>query len=142
MSQFTKLLSLLCLLLSACNHSVVTTEYWPDGTSKRQATVQSGDTVRIEVFDEKGRITKVSNWKLGMRHGTWEAFYPDGKQWSIHHYEEGVQVGQYQTWHPNGKPFILGQYDSLGAPAGTWQFFDEKGQLIEEKAGVSIHNSK
>ena len=74
----------------------------------------AGDTTEIAVYDEDGRLSKVSRWSEGQKHGKWEAFYPEGKPWSVHQYNQGVQVGGYFTWHPNGKPFIAGQYDSLG----------------------------
>jgi antitoxin component YwqK of YwqJK toxin-antitoxin module len=117
-------------------------ERWPNGNVKKEATVVAGDTVEIAVYDEAGRLSKVSRWSERERHGKWEAFYPDGSPWSVHHYANGVQVGAYQTWHPNGQPFISGQYDADGTPSGTWRFFDESGALVREEMGSAIHNKK
>ena len=116
------------------------TEVWPDGTLKQQVTVVDGDPVERKAYDEAGRISKSSQWKDGKPHGVWEAYYPDGSVWSRHLYHEGMQIGAYTTWHPNGQAFIMGQYDSLGSPTGTWRFFDEAGLLINETPGDSIHN--
>lgn len=113
---------------------------WPNGNTKKEATLMQGDTVEIALYDEAGHLSKVSRWSEGKRQGKWEAYYPDGKPWSVHHYEEDVQVGPYQTWHPNGNPFITGQYNAEGDAVGTWRFYDEKGGLIREEAGSSIHN--
>jgi len=135
----TQCLAALLLLIGCATDSVVT-DTWPNGNIQRQATVLDGDTVHWELFDEEGRLTKVSNWEKGQPHGTWKAFYPDGTQWSEHHYVRGVQVGEYRTWHPNGQPFIEGQYDSIGEPVGTWTFVDEQGIRIKEVPGTSIHN--
>ncbi len=129
--------------LHACNavdESGNVVDRWPNGQPKKEATVVDGDTVKIAVYDESGRLSKVSRWSEGQRHGKWEAFYPDGTPWSVHHYQNGVQVGPYQTWHPNGTPFITGQYDDRGTATDTWRFFDESGTLIREEEGGSIHN--
>jgi len=126
----------------ATNSSEITvvTDRWSDGSPKREATVAYGDTIRLQIYYEDGILEKSSEWKDGKRQGKWEAFYPNGSTWSVHTYENGVQVGVYRTWHPNGKPFIEGHYDRSGKPDGTWKFYDERGQLIQEKAGSSIHN--
>ena len=116
------------------------TDSWPNGNVKREVVVAAGDTAEIAVYDEAGRLSKVSRWSDGQKHGKWEAFYPDGKPWSVHQYNQGVQVGGYFTWHSNGKPFIIGQYDSIGNPTGMWRFFDDQGRLIREESGPSIHN--
>ena len=129
-------------LLTACSapEERTLTERWPDGNVKREVIVAAGDTTEIAVYDEAGRLSKISRWSDGQKHGKWEAFYPDGKPWSVHQYNQGVQVGGYFTWHPNGKPFITGQYDSIGNPTGMWRFFDDQGGLIREESGPSIHN--
>ena len=136
------LLALLPLLAAACSapEERTLTERWPDGNIKREVVVMAGDTTEIAVYDEDGRLSKVSRWSDDQKHGKWEAFYPDGKPWSVHQYNQGVQVGGYFTWHPNGKPFIAGQYDSIGNPTGLWRFFDEQGGVIREESGASIHN--
>ena len=129
-------------LLAACSapEERTLTERWPNGNVKREVIVTAGDTTGIAVYDEAGRLSKVSRWSDGNQHGKWEAFYPDGKPWSVHPYHHGIQVGGYFTWHPNGKPFITGQYDSIGNPTGMWRFFDDQGGLIREESGPSIHN--
>jgi len=40
--------------------------------------------------------------------------------------------GAYKTWFENGQLRIEGQYDN-GIKIGNWRFFDEKGNVIEEK---------
>jgi len=129
-------------LLAACSvpEERTHTDRWPNGNVQRQVVVAAGDTTEIAVYYEAGRLSKVSRWSDGQKHGKWEAFYPDGKPWSVHQYNQGVQVGGYFTWHPNGKPFITGQYDSIGNPTGMWRFFDDQGALIREESGPSIHN--
>jgi antitoxin component YwqK of YwqJK toxin-antitoxin module len=122
------------------SETTVVTDRWSDGSPKREATVADGDTIRLQVFYSDGILEKSSEWKNGKRHGTWEAFYPDGSAWSLHTYENGIQVGDYRTWHPNRQPFIEGHYDATGTPDGTWFFYDEQGQLVQEKPGSSIHN--
>ena len=129
-------------LLAACSapEERTLTERWPNGNVKREVIVTAGDTTEIAVYDEAGRLSKVSRWSGGQKHGKWEAFYQDGKPWSVHQYNRGVQVDGYFTWHPNGKPFITGQYDSIGNPTGMWRFFDDQGGLIREESGPTIHN--
>lgn len=118
--------------------SAIVTSEWPDGTSRRIIEVAQGDTVSISLFDAGGQLTKYGEWKNSERHGASRAFYPNGTPWSEHTYKNGTQIGPYRTWHPNGKPFIIGQYDDGGNPYGTWQFFDDAGELIQEQSGESI----
>lgn len=129
-------------LFTACSvpEERTLTDRWPNGNVKREVVVAAGDTTEIAVYDEAGRLSKISRWSDSQKHGKWEAFYPDGKPWSVHQYNKGVQIGGYFTWHPNGRPFITGQYDSIGNPTGMWRFFDEQGGLIREESGPSIHN--
>jgi antitoxin component YwqK of YwqJK toxin-antitoxin module len=118
--------------------SSVVTSQWSDGSPRRKAEVINGDTVSISLFDSSGQLTKYGEWENSERHGSSRAFYPNGLPWSEHTYEHGTQVGDYKTWHPNGNLFIKGQYDLLGKPHGTWQFFNETGELIQEQQGDSI----
>ena len=71
-------LLLLLPLLAACSAPEGThlTERWPDGNVKREVVVMAGDTTEIAVYDEAGRLSKVSRWSDGQQHGKWEAFYP------------------------------------------------------------------
>ncbi|MAI24318.1 MAG: hypothetical protein CL828_09685 [Crocinitomicaceae bacterium] len=133
---------LLLPFLFACSNAEhdTLTDHWPNGNVKRELIVSAGDTTEIAMYDTAGRLSKVSRWSEGQKHGKWEAFYPDGKPWSIHHYKKGIQVGAYFTWHPNGNPFVSGQYDSIGEPTGMWRFFNDQGNLIREERGPSIHN--
>ncbi len=133
-------IAFILLGMISCNPQTVVTDRWPNGNVQRQASIVEGDTVRLTLFDEEGQLTKSSEWQNGKPHGEWNAFYPNGTRWSEHHYIHGVQIGEYLTWHPNGMPYIQGQYDSIGKPSGDWLFFDEKGKIIKEISGASIHN--
>ena len=88
------LLALLPLMV-ACSapeeHTL--TERWPNGNIKREVVVEAGDTTEIAVYDEAGRLSKVSRWSDGQKHGKWEAFYPDGKPWSVHQYTKASKWG-------------------------------------------------
>ena len=54
-------------LLAACSdpekHTL--TERWPDGNVKREVVVLAGDTTEIAVYDEAGRLSKISRWSDG-----------------------------------------------------------------------------
>ena len=148
-STLVWLLSCLCWV-SSCNSvdksqgessgekSEIVTSEWPDGAPRRTLEVVDGDTVSISIFDASGQLTKYGEWKNSKRDGASRAFYPDGTLWSEHTYKNGTQIGSYRTWYPNGSPFIVGQYDDRGNPSGTWQFFDEKGKLMQEQSCASI----
>jgi antitoxin component YwqK of YwqJK toxin-antitoxin module len=60
------------------------------------------------------------------------AFYENSNPWSLHNYKDNVLHGAYKTWFENGQLRIEGQYDN-GIKIGNWRFFDEKGNVIEEK---------
>ena len=55
-------LLLLLPLLAACSapEERTLTERWPDGNVKREVVVLAGDTTEIAVYDEAGRLSKVS----------------------------------------------------------------------------------
>ena len=46
--------------------------------------------------------------------------------------KDNIQDQAYKTWFENGQLRIEGQYDN-GIKIGNWRFFDEKGNVIEEK---------
>ena len=112
-------LLLLLPLLAACSapEERTLTERWPDGNVKREVVVLAGDTTEIAVYDEAGRLSKVSRWADGQQHGKWEAFYPDGKPWSVHQYHHGVQVGKATLRGiPTASPSSPGNTTPLATP--------------------------
>lgn len=118
----------------------VTTRIWPTGAIRRQVFLRASDSVKVQVFFENGQLDRVGNYQGGKKHGVWQAYYPNGFQWSEHFYETGLQTGAYKTWHPNGQRAIDGAYDENGQPTGIWTFSDETGQIQQTLPADSLPN--
>lgn len=117
----------------------IITSAWPDGSAKRQVTIEAGDSIAVRTFYQNGVLEKTGFYDAGQKTGTWSAYYENGLPWSEHHYYKDSQVGLYRTWHPNGQLFIEGSYTDAGAPSGTWTFKDDQGKTIRSIAGEALN---
>ncbi|GAB0154884.1 hypothetical protein CHRYSEOSP005_01440 [Chryseobacterium sp. Alg-005] len=55
-------------------------------------------------FSSSGKVTEVSNYKLGKLHGESKLFHDDGKSVKqIGHYDNGIAVGKWKTLYASGK---------------------------------------
>lgn len=80
-----------------------------------------------------GVIKFVGNFRFGVRHGHWMAFYDTGIKWSECYYDKGKKHGETIVYFPNGNVQYKGWYkndmrDSL------WLYYDEKGKEIDKHA--------
>jgi antitoxin component YwqK of YwqJK toxin-antitoxin module len=117
----------------------VITSTWPDGSAKREVTIDHGDSTAVRTFYQNGTVEKTGFYDAGLKTGTWSAFYEDGLLWSEHHYYQDNQVGLYRTWHPNGQLFMEGSYSEQGNPTGTWTFKDDQGNTIRSLEGETLN---
>ena len=78
--------------------------------------LMAGDTTEIAVYDEAGRLSRVSGGRTA--NNTAKGSLLSGRQAVVCAPipPRGPSGGSYFTWHPNGKPFITGQYDSMATP--------------------------
>ncbi len=124
----------LALALCACTEQtekqVVST--WPSDGTPKEIRLDLGEDLGIEVqqFHENGRIHTRGVLLQDQRHGVWNTYREDGLPWSQVTYKNGVKEGRFRTWHIGGSPHIEGQHGG-GEPAGKWQFYSSKGDLVE-----------
>lgn len=129
-------IALAATLLAACG----TKENQEDKTNNPEKT--PGKTVTpvakvapdgdyIENYPD-GKVKIQGEMKNGTRNGTWQAFYPEGNKQSEIHYEDGKKNGKSATFYPNGRIRYVGYY-KWDEPTGTWEFYDEAGNLATTK---------
>ncbi|MBW7867405.1 MAG: hypothetical protein H3C31_03660 [Brumimicrobium sp.] len=68
----------------------------------------------------------------GDRVGIWKSYFENGSEQSVVVYENGLKEGIYIVRFPNNLIRYRGEY-LHDEPIGIWKFYDEEGNLIEEK---------
>jgi antitoxin component YwqK of YwqJK toxin-antitoxin module len=92
----------------------------------RDTTIKNG---QLLLRYPNGIIKEKSYYMDGRRHGECQSFYPDGKLWSDDYFTDGLTNGLSTVFYENGQKRYEGNFVN-GKPAGTWNFWDEKGKLI------------
>jgi len=95
-------------------------------------------------FYENGDTALANNYDLGVRVGTWKAYYKNKTVKYKKQYSNGVLTGDYFENHENGNPKVTGQYDEIGQKYGKWKWFDDDNTIkkletynLDELEGVS-----
>ncbi len=159
------LLSIFSILIIGCNlFGQVDTIYWPNGIIKEVKTYSSVDKYDVVAYHSNGQIHfkgHVELWSnLDFRPNIEEAYdikgnrtivngegilycyYIDLKPQSTSHFQNYALIGDYEEYFPNGKLKILGNYggsngQSSNYKQGVWKFYNEKGELCEERKYVN-----
>ncbi len=103
-----------------------------DGVLTSEEYYRNGkkDGVSKTYYAGKG-IAELLTWKSGIREGTWEQYYTDGKIKFRGYYKNDDKEGSFTSYYDSGQKMSSGQY-SLGHPSGTWIYYNSKGK-IEKK---------
>lgn len=80
-------------------------------------------------FYENGNIQSVTFFNEGKRTGVWVSYHSNKKISS----KEDYNTGEAVYFLANGKKFQEGKITKLGLKDGTWNFWDENGNVIEKK---------
>lgn len=75
---------------------------------------------------------EITTWNHGKKHGPWKKYFPDGRLLAEGAYAEDQPDGPVVFYHPGEKVHIRGSY-RLGLKTGTWETFDEEGNLISKE---------
>jgi len=67
-----------------------------------------------------------------VRDGKWVLFSEEGEELSITYFEKGLREGHTIIKRPNGTLNYVGEYKN-DQQIGVWKFYDESGNLKEEK---------
>jgi len=66
------------------------------------------------------------------REGKWVFYSESGLELSITYYENGKRTANSIVKYPNGTLRYVGEYEN-DQMIGVWKYYDEKGNLIQEK---------
>ncbi len=95
-----------------------------------------------ETYNENGKMKSMRDWadgmirveqnyKQGVKHGEWIAWYGNGQKFSEKHYVDGKLHGWQKMWHSNGR--IHGRaYFEKGIPQGEFIMMDAHGNLMKK----------
>ena len=81
----------------------------------------------------ENKQNKLKSFKRGMRHGVYKTYYfPSEKIEYIGYRKNGKIHGEYNKYHENGQIMVAGKFRN-GYYRGTWKFYDDTGNLIQER---------
>ena len=80
-----------------------------------------------EKYDSGAIKARYSVAADGVRQGSFQTFYADGKAKETGEYARGELQGEFYSFHPNGQRALSCSYQK-GALEGAWTSFDDKGQ--------------
>jgi uncharacterized protein len=76
-----------------------------------------------------GDFHEEGDYKMGLREGTWKAYYPSGKINYVGKFVQGNPDGVHKLYYENGKIRELRFY-VMGIKDGTWSKFSEEGEIV------------
>jgi uncharacterized protein len=114
--------------------NIIATGVYTDGERNGDWTYTNGDNT------EKG------NYILGLKDGTWKAFYPDGKIRFKGDFFQDNPDGHHVLFYDNGK-LMEDRYYKNGMKTKTWKKFNETGETIltvtyREDVEISVNGVK
>lgn len=80
-----------------------------------------------------GVIKFTGNFRFGVRHGHWMAFYDNGVKWSECYYDKGKKHGETIVYFPNGNVHYKGWYKN-DLKDSLWFYYDESGKELDRRA--------
>lgn len=107
-----------------------------NGTPQIVRDIKDVNGLPVPVYEkeyyEDGNLLKEGPIEKNNRHGFWKAYYRNGKIWNEGVYDHGVRDDSITGYYTNGNVKYKGVFDK-GLKTGTWMYFDEDGELIENK---------
>lgn len=96
------------------------------------------DTISIKKTNSQGTVIEEYNiTNDSIKHGSYFAYYENGKLKESSHYENGLLTGERNFFYQNGAAEIIEKYDSHGQLNGPYFQYFENGKLMLEKTYVS-----
>jgi hypothetical protein len=87
---------------------------------------------RFEAWYPDGQAWEAGSYYLDRPHGLWEWWYEDGTPQARGDYDEGQHTGPWTYWHENGQVLATGVFRA-DKPVGVWRLYDEQGNLLDER---------
>lgn len=132
-----RLIFLLITSIVSCNKPErVVEEEWSPGNPKTVAWYQEEDGAKFKVQEEKyykdGKTEYNGSFdKVGLRHGEWKYYYPNGNLWSLGNYDHGKNSGKKAVYWPEGNIRYEGQFKD-DQKSGHWIFYNMDGTILQE----------
>jgi len=132
------IISQIALLLFSCSPKEVekVEDTFEDGKPRHVCVYKVVDGIEVKIKEKElydnGKVRMEGDIKEGQREGVWIVYFDDGTLWSEGTYIEGKRNGVAKNFFPNGKIRYEGFFTD-DEKSGHWNFYNEKGQLVEEK---------
>lgn len=122
-------LSLVAFLFSCNNNEDKNTTKLPEVEN----LIEYKDGIYTEFYPGKKKI-KITGAQDSnkIRDGKWVMLSETGKELSVTYFNKGSREGHSIVKYPNGTIHYVGEYKN-NKMIGIWKFYDEKGNLKEEK---------
>ena len=122
-------LSLVALLFSCNNNEEKTEANLPEV----ETLTEYKNGIYTEYYPGKKKIKiRGAQDKNKIRDGRWVLLSESGKELSVTYFNKGKREGHSIVKYPNGMLHYVGEYKN-NQMIGVWKFYDEKGNLKEEK---------
>jgi antitoxin component YwqK of YwqJK toxin-antitoxin module len=122
-------LSLVALLFSCNNNEEKTEAKLPEV----ETLTEYKNGIYTEYYPGKKKIKiRGAQDKNKIRDGRWVLLSKSGKELSVTYFNKGKREGHSIVKYPNGMLHYVGEYKN-NQMIGVWKFYDEKGNLKEEK---------
>ena len=122
-------LSLAALLFSCNNNEEKTEAKLPEV----ETLTEYKNGIYTEYYPGKKKIKiRGAQDKNKIRDGRWVLLSKSGKELSVTYFNKGKREGHSIVKYPNGMLHYVGEYKN-NQMIGVWKFYDEKGNLKEEK---------
>ena len=122
-------LSLVALLFSCNNNEEKTEAKLPEV----ETLTEYKNGIYTEYYPGKKKIKiRGAQDKNKIRDGRWVLLSESGKELSVTYFNKGKREGHSIVKYPNGMLHYVGEYKN-NQMIGVWKFYDEKGNLKEEK---------
>ena len=125
-----KKIILFIFLMSSCNEKIINCE---ELVNVKRLVYYDGKLYNGKCKIIKGEILiEQRSYKKGMRSGKWVKYYENG-QLEYEGYAENNELnGEFISFFDNGNINTKGEFD-MGYQVGTWEYYDENGDLLEVK---------
>jgi antitoxin component YwqK of YwqJK toxin-antitoxin module len=87
----------------------------------------AGSSRELPIEQQRVGRASVSLQVVGMRHGAWRVWHPNGQPAASGKFENDAPVGPFTWWHTNGQMACEGQYERA-QPVGRWVWWHANGQ--------------
>lgn len=122
-------LSLVALLFSCNNNEEKTEAKLPEV----ETLTEYKNGIYTEYYPGKKKVKiRGAQDKNKIRDGRWVLLSESGKELSVTYFNKGKREGHSIVKYPNGMLHYVGEYKN-NQMIGVWKFYDEKGNLKEEK---------